>query len=90
MAQIQASHILVKTEKEAIDILAEIKQGADFANQAKKHSSCPSKNQGGDLGMFSRGMMVKEFEDAGFALEVGKISEPVKTQFGWHLIKRTA
>ena len=87
--RIRASHILVKTEDEAKKILEEIKNGADFAELAKEHSLCPSKRDGGDLNFFGKGMMVKPFEDAAFALKKGEISEPVETQFGWHLIKLT-
>ena len=86
---IQASHILVDKKEEADEIYKEIKKGADFGKLAKEKSKCPSKANGGDLGEFTRGMMVKPFEDAAFALKVGEVSEPVKTQFGWHIIKRT-
>lgn len=82
-----ASHILVDSEEKANEILAEIKEGLDFAEAAQKYSSCPSKEAGGRLGNFSRGMMVPEFEEAAFNMEVGAISEPVKTQFGYHIIK---
>ena len=87
--KVRASHILVQTEEEAKDLLAKIKEGADFGELAKEHSLCPSKRDGGDLSFFGRGMMVKPFEDAAFDLEVGQVSEPVETQFGWHLIKLT-
>ncbi len=88
--EIRASHILVKTKEEADKLLNEIKAGKDFAEAAQEVSLCPSKNDGGDLGFFGRGMMVKPFEDAAFALkEMGDVSEPVETQFGWHLIKLT-
>jgi len=83
---VRASHILVKTEAEAKDLIAQIKNEQDFANLAAQHSLCPSGANGGDLGYFPRGMMVKPFEDAAFSLEIGKVSEPVQTQFGWHLI----
>ncbi len=86
--QVRASHILVETEKEANDILNNVKNGTiSFEDAAKKFSKCPSGAQGGDLGYFGRGMMVKEFEDSAFATKKGEISAPVKTQFGWHLIK---
>ena len=84
--KVRASHILVKTLDEANKLLEEIQNGADFAELAAKHSLCPSGRNGGDLGFFGKGMMVKPFEDAAFALEVGELSQPVETQFGWHLI----
>ncbi|MBI4151276.1 peptidyl-prolyl cis-trans isomerase [Candidatus Woesearchaeota archaeon] len=87
--QVRASHILVKTEQEANSILFDLKRGASFEDEAKKHSLCPSKNKGGDLGWFGKGMMVKEFENAAFSLPVGELSKPVKTQFGYHIIKVT-
>ena len=88
--EIRASHILVKTEDEAKKLLAEIKEGKSFAEAAKEVSMCPSGHDGGDLGFFGRGMMVKPFEDAAFGLnEIGDLSEPVQTQFGWHLIQLT-
>jgi peptidyl-prolyl cis-trans isomerase C len=85
--EVHARHILVKTEQEAKDIIAQLKKGADFTELAKKSSDGPSARSGGDLGYFSRGQMVKPFEDAAFALEKGQISGPVKTEFGWHIIK---
>ena len=84
--EIRASHILVKTEEEAKKLYEEIKAGKDFAEAAGEVSLCPSGHAGGDLGFFGRGMMVKPFEDAAFALEKGELSKPVQTQFGWHLI----
>ncbi len=84
--EVKASHILVKTEQEAIDLYNKINEGLAFEEAAKYYSLCPSGQEGGDLGYFGRGMMVKPFEDAAFELEVGKVSNPVKTQFGWHLI----
>ncbi|MDY6311125.1 MAG: peptidylprolyl isomerase [Cyanobacteriota bacterium] len=90
MTEVRASHILVKTEQEAKDLYDEIVSGkADFAEVAKEKSLCPSGQNGGDLGFFGKGMMVKPFEDACFSMEVGDVSEPVETQFGWHLIKLT-
>lgn len=90
MAQkVRASHILVKTEKEAKDILAKINSGENFETLAKKHSTCPSGKKGGDLGWFGKGMMVKEFEDASFSAKDGDVVGPVKTQFGYHIIKVT-
>ena len=86
--EVSAKYILVSTESEAKDILQKINDGSiSFEEAAKKWSNCPSKNNGGDLGYFGRGMMVKEFEDVAFSTEKGAISAPVKTQFGWHLIK---
>lgn len=88
--EVRASHILVKTEEEAKNLLEEIKAGKSFADKAKEVSLCPSGRDGGDLGFFKKGVMVKPFEDAAFALkEIGDISEPVQTQFGWHLIQLT-
>ncbi len=88
-AKIRASHILVEKQSQALKIEAELKAGADFRELAKKYSTCPSGKRGGDLGQFGRGQMVKEFEQAAYALKVGEISEPIKTQFGYHIIKRT-
>lgn len=86
---VQASHILVDSEEKAKEIKKEIEEGKDFAEAAKEYSSCPSKENGGDLGEFPRGSMVPEFEDVAFNMNEGEISEPVKTQFGYHLIKQT-
>lgn len=88
--QVTASHILVDTEQRARDIIGQIKQGSLFEDMAKYSSKCPSSKSGGNLGTFGSGQMVKPFEEAAFALEVGAISEPVQTQFGWHVILRTA
>lgn len=86
--QAKASHILVKTDTEAGSLLFDIKRGTiSFEDAARKFSKCPSGKNGGDLGWFGRGQMVKEFEDAAFSLQKGEISKPVKTQFGWHLIR---
>lgn len=82
-----ASHILVDSEDKAKDIKAKIDKGEDFANLAQEHSACPSKANGGDLGTFHRGQMVKEFDDKVFSMSLGEVSEPVKTQFGYHIIK---
>ena len=84
---VHAKHILVKTKEEADAILAEIQGGVVFEEAAKEHSTCPSKEQGGDLGTFPRGQMVPGFEEAAFALEVGVLSEPVETSFGFHIIR---
>lgn len=92
-SQVQAMHILVPTEKQALSIREEILTGKDpeaifnnFMDAAKKYSTCPSGKSGGFLGWFGRGDMVPEFEQAAFTLPKGQVSEPVKTQFGWHLI----
>lgn len=85
---VSAKHILVNTEEEANKIKNEIAEnGLSFEDAAKKYSSCPSNTAGGDLGKFGRGMMVKEFENAAFELPLNEVSDAVKTQFGYHLIK---
>lgn len=86
---LRASHILVDTEEKADEVLKEINDGTDFGDVAKKYSSCPSKDIGGDLGFFTKGRMVKEFDDAVFNMTVGEISKAIKTQFGYHIIKLT-
>ncbi len=86
---VRASHILVSSEREAVRIIEEIKKGKDFSEMAKRYSSCPSGKSGGDLGFFGKGQMVKEFEDAAFSLKEGELSKPIKTQFGYHIIKVT-
>jgi peptidyl-prolyl cis-trans isomerase C len=88
-AGIRARHILVPTLESAQEIAQAIQNGQDFAEAAKEHSMCPSKEQGGDLGTFGKGQMVPEFEAAAYALEIGQLSEPVQTQFGYHLIEVT-
>ena len=85
---IRARHILVETKEEAEEVLKKLKDGADFTEMAVEYSNCPSFAKGGDLGEFPKGSMVPEFENAAFALEVDEISEPVETQFGWHIIQR--
>lgn len=103
--QVRASHILVSTEptdpnadpnqvkakaqEKAEGLLKQVKEGGDFAALAKENSSCPSAAQGGDLGKFGRGQMVKPFEDTAFGLKVGEVSDVVETQFGFHIIKVT-
>ena len=85
---VRASHILVADEDEMKKVRADLDAGMSFEDAARKHSSCPSKEQGGDLGYFSKEQMVPEFGNAAYAMKVGDISaEPVKTQFGLHLIK---
>ncbi len=86
---VRASHILVKNRNEAVQIKKDIENGGSFEEYAQKYSLCPSGQRGGDLGYFGRGQMVKEFEDEAFELPVGEVSEPVLTDFGWHLIKVT-
>lgn len=86
--RIHCAHILVKTEQEARTIIDQLSKGTSFSKLAMERSSCPSKKRGGDLGTFGRGQMVREFELAAFALKKGDISQPVKTKFGWHVIKR--
>ncbi|MBU4561937.1 peptidyl-prolyl cis-trans isomerase [bacterium] len=86
--QVHARHILVETEEDANNLLLQLKEGlTDFAELAKEKSIGPSAPSGGDLGFFTRGQMVKEFEDAAFSLEPGEISDVVQTQFGYHIIK---
>ena len=86
--QVAAKHILVSTEEKADELFNKIQNNeTTFEDAAREFSNCPSKSNGGDLGFFGRNMMVKEFENAAFALNVGEVSKPVKTQFGWHLIK---
>ena len=87
--EVRASHILVKKEDKAKWIYDQIKKGGDFEKLAKEYSDCPSKANGGDLGYFGKGQMVGEFETAAFSMKEGEISKPVKTQFGYHIIKVT-
>lgn len=87
--KIKCSHILVKKQSEAIAVLERLKNGESFANLARELSvDRGSGKKGGDLGLFGRGVMVKAFEDAAFKLNKGEISQPVKTEFGYHIIKR--
>src|SRR4030088_766199 len=85
--EVHARHILVETEDEAKAVEDELKKGADFAELAKKKSKDPGASDGGDLGFFTKDQMVPEFSTVAFSLEPGKISDPVKSQFGWHVIK---
>ena len=85
--EVRARHILVESEDEAKAIKAELDKGADFAELAKKKSKDPGASDGGDLGFFTKEQMVPEFSAVAFTLEAGKISDPVKSQFGWHIIK---
>ncbi len=87
--EVRASHILVGSEGEAVAISKKLATGSKFEELARQYSKCPSREKGGDLGFFGHGMMVKEFEDAAFSMPVGQVSKPVKTQFGFHLIKVT-
>jgi parvulin-like peptidyl-prolyl isomerase len=86
--KVHCAHILVKTEQDAKSLLDQLNHGVSFSKLAIEKSLCPSKKKGGDLGIFGRGQMVREFELAAFALQKGQISQPVKTKFGWHIIKR--
>ena len=90
MPQATARHILVDSEERCQTLKSEITDGADFAEIARKHSSCPSGRQGGDLGSFGPGMMVPEFDKVVFSAEVGAVQGPVQTQFGYHLIEVTS
>ena len=105
MTQVQASHILLmyagsmrssnpRTKEAATTLINDLKTqiagGGDFAALAKEHSDCPSGQSGGDLGVFGRGMMVPAFEESAFGMEVGQTSDIVETDFGYHLIQRTA
>jgi peptidyl-prolyl cis-trans isomerase C len=85
----RARHILVDTQEQCQDLKKQIEGGTDFAEVAKQHSKCPSGRQGGDLGEFSPGQMVREFDEVVFKDEVGQTHGPVKTQFGYHLIEIT-
>ena len=85
--KVTAKHILVSSKEKADEIRAQIESGRTFEEAAHEYSSCPSKAEGGNLGSFSKGQMVPEFEEVAFNLQLGVVSEPVKTQFGFHLIK---
>jgi peptidyl-prolyl cis-trans isomerase C len=86
--KVHCAHILVKTEQEAKAIVNQLNKGANFSKIAIEKSLCPSGKKGGDLGTFGRGRMVREFENATLSLQKGQTSQPVRTEFGWHIIKR--
>ena len=90
MPRASARHILVKTQQDCENLKVQIAAGADFAKLASEHSSCPSGKSGGDLGEFSPGQMVPEFDRVVFSAPVGAVQGPVKTQFGWHLVEVTS
>lgn len=90
MATAAARHILVSTEDACNELKSQIAGGADFAALAREHSTCPSGSRGGDLGEFSRGQMVREFDEVVFSAPIGEVQGPVKTQFGYHLIEVTS
>jgi len=90
MPQATARHILVSTEAECQKLKESIEGGADFAQVAREHSSCPSGRAGGDLGSFGPGQMVKEFDTVVFSAPVNVVQGPVKTQFGYHLVEVTS
>ena len=90
MSKATARHILVNTEEECNDIKNQIEKGSDFADLAKQRSQCPSGQRGGDLGEFSPGQMVSEFDQVVFSEDIGKVHGPVQTQFGFHLIEITS
>ena len=87
--KMRASHILVPKHSHLLKIMDKLDAGQKFKDLAREFSECSSKKRGGDLGYFTRGQMVPEFEKAVRALKIGEISEPEKTKHGWHLIKRT-
>ena len=87
MARARARHILVEAEEACQQLKEQIEAGADFGDMAREHSQCPSGKQGGDLGEFSQGQMVPEFDEVVFSGEIGKVHGPVKTQFGFHLLE---
>lgn len=89
MSKATARHILVDSEEKCQTLIDQIKNGGDFADVAKEHSSCPSSRDGGQLGTFGKGQMVPEFETACFEGEVGEVQGPIKTQFGYHAVEVT-
>ena len=90
MARATARHILVSSEAKCNELKAAIQGGADFAQVAKDNSTCPSSREGGNLGTFGPGQMVREFDQVVFSAPVGEVQGPVKTQFGYHLVEVTA
>lgn len=90
MAQATARHILVSTEAKCNELKTAIENGADFAQVARENSSCPSSRDGGNLGSFGRGQMVREFDEVVFSAPVNVVQGPVKTQFGYHLLEVTS
>jgi len=90
MVTATARHILVETEEQCQALKDEIASGADFADIAKQHSSCPSGSSGGDLGEFGPGAMVKEFDEVVFSADIDSVEGPVQTQFGYHLLQVTS
>ncbi len=89
MPTASARHLLVATEEKCLEIKKSIEEGASFADMAKEHSSCPSGRSGGDLGTFSKGQMVPEFDKVVFEQELNVVHGPVQTQFGYHLLETT-
>lgn len=90
MTKASARHILVATEKKCQDLKSKIENGEDFAVVAKEFSTCPSSRDGGSLGEFGPGMMVKEFDEVVFSAPINEVQGPVKTQFGYHLVEVTS
>lgn len=90
MSKASARHILVSTEEKCESLKQKIESGTDFADVAKEHSSCPSGSNGGELGEFGPGQMVKEFDEVVFSGDLNTVHGPVKTQFGYHLLEITS
>ncbi len=90
MATASARHILVDSEQTCKELKDQIEAGTDFAVVAREHSTCPSGKDGGDLGEFGQGQMVKEFDDVVFSEDLNKVHGPIKTQFGYHLLEITS
>lgn len=90
MTQASARHILVDSEQQCLELKQQIEVGGDFADVARQHSKCPSGRQGGELGTFGRGQMVKEFDEVVFNGALNEVHGPVKTQFGYHLLEVTS